>query len=241
MEITAEMKNKIKQAKQLILDVFDAADTSGENSERYAQMFATMSDEEFYNMCKRRLPFRMEQKLFKIEPTMTDIFNAFKVLDKPLIERIRLPYLYRNEDGEAIDAQESLVIYVHLKRMKQMLVEKNSTAMEINKRDMAGMLVGSDKGGKQTDREFESLAAMGLEFTMDEFARPRADAMKAKAEMYNNIASQGFVRQSDLTVEKDDSLAKNMLNVYLLGANIKSNLVDQDYLTPYTIRNRQRK
>ena len=127
MEITAEMKNKIKQAKQLILDVFDAADTSGENSERYAQMFATMSDEEFYNMCKRRLPFRMEQKLFKIEPTMTDIFNAFKVLDKPLIERIRLPYLYRNEDGEAIDAQESLVIYVHLKRMKQMLVEKNST------------------------------------------------------------------------------------------------------------------
>ena len=82
---------------------------------------------------------------------------------------------------------------------------------------------------------------MGLEFTMDEFARPRADAMKAKAEMYNNIASQGFVRQSDLTVEKDDSLAKNMLNVYLLGANIKSNLVDQDYLTPYTIRNRQRK
>ena len=58
--------------------------------------------------------------------------------------------------------------------------------------------------------------------------------------MNNIIAAKGFVSEKDFHVDDDDSLAKNMLNVYLLGANIHSNLVDNEYMTPYTAKNKQR-
>ena len=116
-----------------------------------------------------------------------------------------------------------------------MLTKKNHVSMNIEKRDMkTGLLSGEDKGGKETDREFESLATMGLDYTMDEFARPKADAMAAMSQMSNTILAKGFVSQKDINVSKDDSLGKNLMNVYLIGAHIHSNLIDINYMTPYT-------
>lgn len=234
------MSKQREEAESLIYRVLDAADKTKTNSDYYRKIFANMSDDDFMNFCKRRLPFRFHQEVFKIEPKMYDIIEAFKVLDKPLLEKVKLPYVYINKDGVPVETQECLVIYIHLKRMKQMLTKKNSTAMNTEKRDMkTGLLVGEDKGGKETDREFESLAVMGLEYTMDEFARPKADAMAAAAQMSNTIMAKGFVSEKDLQISKNDSIAKNLLNVYLIGAHIHSNLVDIDYMTPYTARNKQ--
>ena len=234
------LKEQRDKAEALICKVLDTVDKSKTNSDYYRKIFANMTDEDFLKFCKRRLPFRFHQELFTIEPKMHEIFDAFKVLGKPLLERVKLPYVYTNQDGVPVESQEALVIYIHMKRMKQMLTKKNNTAMNIEKRDMkTGLLVGEDKGGKETGREFESLAVMGLEYTMDEFARPKADAMSAMSQMANTIMSKGFVSMDDLQIAKDDSLGKNMLNVYLIGAHIHSNLVDIDYYTPYTARNKQ--
>ena len=236
------MTKQRQEAETLIYKVMDAADKTKTNSDYYRKLFATMSDEDFLNFCKRRLPFRFHQEIFKVEPKMYDIVDAFKILNKPLLEKVKLPYVYINKDGEPVETQECLVIYIHLKRMKQMLTKKNSTAINIEKRDMkTGLLTGKDKGGKETDREFESLAVMGLEYTMDEFARPKADAMAAMTQMSNIIMSQGFVSEKELDIAKDDSLGKNLLNAYLIGAHIHSNLVDVDYMTPHIARNKQNK
>ncbi len=236
------MNKQRQEAENLIYSVFDTVDKTKTNSDYYRKLFASMSDEDFKTFCKRRLPFRFHQEVFKVEPKMYDIVDAFKVLNKPLVERVKLPYIYKNKDGVPVESQPCLVIYLHLKRMKQMLTKKNSTAMNIEKRDMkTGLLTGHDKGGKETDREFESLAVMGLDYTMDEFARPKADAMASMSQMSNTIMSKGFVSEKDINVAKDDSLGKNLLNVYLLGAHIHSNLVDIDYVTPYTSKLRQQK
>lgn len=235
------LKEQRDQAEALIYKVLDTVDTTKTNSDYYRKIFANMTDEDFLKFCKRRLPFRFHQELFTIEPKMYEIFDAFKVLKKPLLEKVKLPYIYTNKDGTPVESQEALVIYIHMKRMKQMLTKKNNMAMNIEKRDMkTGLLLGEDKGGKETGREFESLAVMGLEYTMDEFARPKADAMDAMSQMSNTIMSKGFVSMDDLQIAKDDSLGKNMLNVYLIGAHIHSNLVDIDYYTPHTAKNKQR-
>ena len=119
---------------------------------------------------------------------------------------------------------------------------KSHTAPKIDSRDYkTGLLVGEDKGGKETDREFESLATMGLEYTMDEFARPKADAMEAKSQMRSAVLSKGFVKDSDVEVANYDSIGKNIFNVYLLGSHIASNLVDIDYTTPLTAKNKVKK
>lgn len=235
------MMKQREEAESLIYQVLDAADVTKTNSDYYRKLFANMSDDDFVNFCKRRLPFRFHQEVFKIEPKMYEIIEAFKILNKPLFEKVKLPYIYTNRDGIPVESQECLVIYIHLKRMKQMLTKKNNMAMNIEKRDMkTGLLLGEDKGGKETDREFESLATMGLEYTMDEFSRPKADAMAAIAQMSNTIMAKGFVSDSDIQVAKDDSIGKNLLNVYLIGAHIHSNLVDIDYMTPFTAKDKHR-
>lgn len=234
------MNKQREEAETLVYKVMDALDPTKTNSDYYRKIFSNMSDDDFMNFCKRRLPFRFHQEVFKIEPKMVDIFNAFKVLKKPLMEKVKMPYIYVNKDGIPVESQECLVIYLNIKRMKQMLTKKNTTAMNIEKRDMkTGLLTSEDKGGKETDREFESLAVMGLDYTMDEFARPKADAMAAAAQMSNTIMAKGFVSEKDITVAKDDSIGKNLLNVTLIGAHIHSNLVDIDYMTPYTSKNKQ--
>ena len=229
------MNKKRQQAEELIYNVFDAIDKTHTNSDYYKKLFANMTDKDFEDFCKRRLPFRFHTKVFSIEPKMYDVINAFKVLDKPLMEKVKLPYVYINSKGEPIETAECMVIYIHLKRMKQMLTKKNHTSIHIDDRNTkTGLLGGHDKGGKETDREFESLATMGLDYTMDEFARPRADAMDAKSQMSATILSKGYIEDKDIFLAKNDSIAKNLMNVYLIGAHIHSNLIDIDYMTPYT-------
>ena len=235
------MNKQRQEAETLIYKVLDAADKTHINSDYYRKIFADMTDEDFVKFCKRRLPIRFHQEAFKIEPKLADIIEAFKVLNVPLLEKLKLPYFYINKDGIPIESQECMVIYIHLKRMKQMITKKNSTAINIEKRDMkTGLLTSDDKGGKETDREFESLAIMGLDYTLDEFARPKADAIDAMSQMSNTIMAKGFISEKDLQIAKNDSIGKNLFNVYLLGAHIHSNLVDVDYMTPFTAKNKQR-
>jgi len=232
------MNKQRKEAEDLIYKVMDAADVSHTNSDYYKNLFSKMSDDEFMEFCKRRLPFRFHFETFHTEPKMHEIIDAFKILNKPLLERVKLPYVYVNSKGEPVETQECMVIYIHLKRMKQMLTKKNHTSIHINQRDMkTGLLLSDDKGGKETDREFESLATMGLDYTIDEFARSRADAMEAKAQMQSAILNKGFVSDEDITLANTDSIAKNLFNAYLIGAHIHSNLVDTGYLTPLNVKN----
>ena len=81
---------------------------------------------------------------------------------------------------------------------------------------------------------------MGLDYTMDEFARPKGDAMEAKAQMSNVILTKGYVSEADLNIPRNDSIGKNLLNAYLIGAHIHSNLIDINYMTPLTAENRQK-
>ena len=236
--ITDKQRDEIEL---FIYKIFDKIDPSHTNSDYYRELFASMDNDEFYHFFERRLPLRFHYDVFKIEPKMYEIIDAFKILGKPLFEKVNLPHVYVNQDDDPVQSQECLVIYIHIKRMKQFVTHKSHVALNTNKRDMkTGLLTGDDKGAKETDREFEALAAFGLEYTMDEFARVRADSLKAGAEMNNVILTKGYVSEKDFTVEKSDSLSKNLLNVYLLGANIHSNLIDIDYMTPYTAKNRTR-
>lgn len=233
--ITPETRQKCEE---LIYKTFSAIDPSGANTEYYQKLFADMSDAEFTKLISGRLPFRYHVAPFDNEPKMPDIFKAFKVLNKPLMERVKLPYLATDPvTGKPIESQECLVGYLNIKRLKQMLTKKNNTAIEIAKRDMklTGRLQSTDKGGLESNKEFEGAMALNLENTTAEYARVKAAAMKAKAEAYNTINVKGEVSFDDIDTEKTDSIPKNAMNVYLIGANIHSNLIDENYYNHYTL------
>lgn len=231
-----------QQVEELIYSVFDKVDKTHTNSDYYRQIFSKMDNDQFYKFFQRRLPLRFHEDAFKIQPTMYDICDTFKtILHKPLFEKVNLPHVYINADGKPVQSKECMVIFINIKRMKQMLSKKNNVSMKRELRDMrTGLLNQRDKASKETDREFESLASYGLDDTMDEFRSVKADAMNAAAEMVQAIADKGSVSQKDYTVTKADGLARNMLNVYLLGAGIYTNLIDNEYMTPLTAKNRKR-
>ena len=72
-----------------------------------------------------------------------------------------------------------------------------------------------------------------------ELATYRADAMDAKSEFYSMINTTGMVKLSDVKVDTKDSLARNNLNVWLLGAGINTNLINEGDYTPRTIENKE--
>ena len=243
MPITRSIDKKTREEIEgLIYQIYDTVDKTHTNSDYYKNIFSKMSNEEFYEFFERRLPLRFHEDAFKIQPKMYDVVEAFKILDKPLLERVNFPHIYVNSDGKPVQSKECMVLYIHIKRMKQMLSKKNNASMRVGKRDMrTGLLLQEDKAAKETDREFESLASYGLDYTMDEFRTVKADAMQASAEMIATIVDKGSVSQNDYAVTKVDGLARNMLNVYLLGAGVYSNLIDREYMTPKKKKNKTKR
>lgn len=243
MAIPSDAKARRAKAEKLIYDVLDAADVTGTNTEYYKNLFSNMSDQEFYRLFEKKLPLRFHTSAFKVEPKMYEIDKAFKVLGAPLYEKINLPYLYKDSKGRAIKSKPAMVVYLHIKRMKQMLAKKNSISLSIAERDMnTGLLVNKSKTAKTSDREEEIFAIMDMNANMDEFSRLRADAMKSKEEMYSTIATTGMIKAGEIIPEKDEVLSKRMLYVYMLGANIMSNLLGEDggYINPHTLKNRHK-
>jgi len=235
-------KEQRKKVETMVLESMDKIDKSGTNSDYYRQLFANMSDTQFYNLMKKQLPFRFHDKPSITEPSMSDCIEALDYLGVPLMETITFPYFYKNKDGVPVSGQEeAMVVYLPLKKVQQFVTKKNKWAPEISNRDMkTGRLLGGDKGAGTSDREFESLAISDLTNTMKEFSGPKADSMAAMNAMYNTIGTTGIVRLEDLPDSVDDSLARNMFNVYLIGSHLNSNLINQGDYTMYTIKDRRR-
>lgn len=236
------MTTERKKAENLIYGYFDILDKTRTNSAYYKDLFSKMSDAQFMNFCKRKLPFRFQTRPFEIEPNMTDIKASLDFLNVPMTERVNQGYVYKNSEGVPVQSQPCNVVYLHVKRLKQLNTKKLHISINSSQRDMkSGRLVADSKGGQETDREFEAAAALGLEYTIDELARPRADAMRAKSIMNSIISTTGSVSQADIPVSKEDSLSNNLLNAYLISCHIKSNLITDDDYFINTIKDKQRR
>lgn len=238
----ANMTKKQRENIELrVYTVMDKLDKSKSNSEYYKNLFANMSDDQFYNFIKKKYPYRFHINQ-DINPSMSDIKSACDYLGVPLMEQVSLGYLYKNKNGDPIYSEPAYVIYLPIKRMVQMNIKKLKHGVNLDKRDMrSGRLNADDKAGQTSFREMESLSALGLMTTLDEMSTIRADAMNAKNLANSIISTTGQLSLKDVPVEKDDSLGKNYLNTYLIGCHLNSNLVNEGLYTQYTLKNKKKK
>lgn len=229
------------KAERLIYEVMDTLDKSGRNTDFWKEEFSKMSDAQFKSYISNDFPFYFQTGAFK-EPSMKQIVQALDKINVPLLERLYMPYKYKDKNGRPMKTKECLVVYLPIKRMKQLLTKKNGMSISTKTRDMkTGLLTGIDKNGKESDREFESLAICGLDNSIKEFSRSRADSMNDKSVMNNTINNLGQVYLKDLPDDPTDSLSKNLLSTYFIGAQLYTNLVNEDYMTPYTMSLKQKK
>ena len=234
------MDAKRKKAEALIYQVMDALDPSKQNSNYYKAKFAKMTDKQFYQAMAVQFPFKFQYEIFNIDPTPKDVLRALKVLNVPLMESINLPYLAKDKDGNPIQSKPCQVGPLPIKKMKQMLVKKVGISTNTTERDMrTGLETGHSKNANTSDREFEALTVHSLDYTTRELMGPRADAMDAKAAMYNHISVMGDVSLKDIPEDPADSLSRNMFNAYLIGSILKSNLIDETYHLRKTLEDRK--
>lgn len=234
-------KKQREEIETLVISSMDILDKSKTNSEYYKDLFARMSDAQFEKFIAKKFPFKFQYRPSVVEPSMDDATAALKSIGVPLTEKITEPYVYTNKDGVPVNTKECLVIYIHHKPVQQFITKKNKWSIDTSNRDMkSGRLVGADKGAVTSDREFESMAVQSMDKTMREFYSIKADAMGAKNLANNIIGSTGMLRLDDVPIDKDDSLSKNLMNVYMIGAHINSNLLNEGNYTQYTLKRRPR-
>ena len=225
-----------EKAEALIYKVFDTLDNSHTNSDYYRELFAKMSDEEFTKFCKRRLPFRYQSTAFERELNPKKCIDALKSINVPVLEELKLPSIYTNSDGIPVsNSNKCMVGYLNLKKLKQIATKKSGYNTDITTRNpKTGQIVGNAKA-VESDRELESLILQNMDNTIREFTRAKADDMEAKNKMYNQINTTGQVSLKDLDSDKSNQVARNTVDVYLIGSGIMSNLLEKDYMTPYTL------
>ena len=231
------MANKkiIEECKALIYEVFDKNDPTGLNTEFYVNLFAKMSDEDFVKLFEKDFPLRYQQIAFKNELNMVNIINGLKVIKVPLLEKITLGS-YRNEKGEQLTSlHEGIVGFAPMFKMKQFVTKKSRYNTNINVRNnKTGHIIGNSKG-VESDREFETLELQNLSYCSKELSRAKADDMDAKNRMYLDIYNKGIVYAADLKSTKSSQISRKTLDTYLIGSCIKSNLLSETYMTPYTL------
>ena len=236
------MNAKRKKAEELIYKFFNVLDPTKANTNFYKEMFANMSDEQFTKFCKRKLPFRLQTQPFKYEPNSENITNCFKAINIPLFEETYEPYRYRDKDGNAVGTKQCIIAYINLVPLKQMLSKKNGYGSDTSMRESkTGRLTGHDKGGLTSDREAEALILFNSNATLQYLFHEMADDMDAKQQMLTQINTTGMYVQNDIKRNSESQTSKNTVNAYLIGSCIYSNLLNKDYMTPYTLSERQKK
>lgn len=238
---TTLSKAQRKKIEDYIIGFFDVLDKSGTNSNYYKELFASLSDAQFLAMIKKKYPFKFQMRQSVTEPTMSDCVDACNYTGVPLLESIYVPYLFKDKSGNAVKTAKCMVGYQHHKKVQQIVTKKSKWSLDTSNRDMkGGRLLGQDKGTAISDREFEGLATLGLNNTMYEFARPKADSIQAKTAMNAAISTKGFVTQDDIPNDPDDSLSRHLVDVYMMSALLETNLLNQDGYTQYTLKNKKR-
>lgn len=227
-------KNKRKKIEKLVYDVFTALDPTGANTAKYQDMFGKMKDAEFDKFIKELLGNEnhyliLDMADYERDLKMENVEEAAKVLNIPLYEYIVMPHVNGDKDNPVVSKFPVPVMYLHMKRMQQMVNKKNSTSIESSKRNMlTGQVTGEDKNSRSSDMENLNLVAINANETLKELLGPRADDNVMKNEMLQQIALTGNVTLSSMTNDLENKTALNTLNVFLTGMGFRSDLITKD-------------
>lgn len=240
------MTEKRRRVEKEIVAAMLALDPTGSNASIWKKRFSSMSDAQFASFMKSLHSdsenIRYEYHEFGEDaPTLDNAIKASKVIGFDLFQYCYFPHITEDDDVIMRTPTKCLVGWLNLKPVQQMVEKKNGSSTSINIRDpKTGQVTSSDKNAGDSDAE----ANMLLSFMdtdeesaiIKELHGFRSDDFIAKSEAYKSIQDKGYVSLDEITT--DDNTGKmtlNLVNAYLIGAQIKSDLVSESYLLPSTI------
>ena len=229
-----------KNIENLIYDTFDAIDPSGNNTDKYRNMFSKMNNAEFEKYMKNFLDndeenFILDIVEFEHSLKFSQCEAAAKVLGIPLMEYVYMPHLTMDKSNVVVTKEKCLVGYINVKRTQQLLHEKNGLSVSNEKVSPAtGQVVGDDKNARDSDIEAAMLVALGADNILRELHGPRSDDYVMKRQLMQDISTKGYVMLEDLEDDRVNKITLNTVNTYLLSMGLYSDLVSTNYILPKT-------
>lgn len=240
-----------------VIKTLSILDPSGANAKKYEAIFKEMSDDQFFAYFKKMAAsdnnnFYVEMDLYaEKKVSMDSVEKAASYLKLPLEEFVYINHT--SPDGRKIRSPFKVpVMYIHLKRMQQLLSKKNIMNTDIMKAGARSKLTGSlsstERTGRLTDSDTNALLAVtnnvgddfswsndvankmegmaGDNYILKELLGARADNMNHKMQMQSEISTLGTATISTYRNPAIHSgQALNTLDIFLLGAGLKSDLI----------------
>lgn len=233
---------KREKMEKIVYDVFDKLDPTKRNTQKYKELFASMTDAQFDKFFKELFKDPSSYLIlnvcdYEIDLKIDDIENAAKVLNIPLFEKVAFPHYTLDKENIVVTKEAVPVGYCHVKRTQQTLAKKNGLSTSIDTRSaLTGQVTGADKNGRESDLENSMLVSLGMTETLRELNGPRADDPIMKQQMYAAINSKGFVSlNDDMISDPANKTTLNTVNTYLLGMGLNSDLVTKGLMTNKTL------
>ncbi|MGL6132349.1 MAG: hypothetical protein ACRCZ9_12125 [Fusobacteriaceae bacterium] len=219
-------KQKIKEAQEYILVVWDMIDPSGSNRKILEDRFKSMSDAEFITLAKSKA-WRIYCIAGKLEPKIDDLVKCADKIKMPISERCTLPFQWRDEDGDAIVSDKKMMILrLNVRRLQQFVSGENMSTSDLDSRDASGQVIGKSKAAMLSDLEVASLVAKGYDKTITEMMTFRADHTLAKEEAYGNIVKTGSTEIPSSVHDPASKSATNMLSSMYLSMGVSTDLIE---------------
>lgn len=237
--MTTEKRQKMEK---VIYDFFSEFDKTGANTNKYKEIFQSMTDKEFDTYFK--LFFADENAYlildivdFERSIGIEDIEDAAKVLGVPLFEYVYTPHLTMDKKNVVCTKAPVPVGYVPIKRTQQTVSKKNGISTTIDERSgITGQVTGGDKNGRESDLENTMLTSLGMTNALMELNGPRADDMVMKDKMQRDIALNGYTSLKDMESRVDNKTTLNTVDVFFTGMGIKTDLVTTGLMLKSTLK-----
>lgn len=239
--VAIKHSTRVKMEKY-IYDVFDRLDPTKTNTNFYKAFFSKMTDKEFDDFFKDFFKDKDGYLIYNVEllqnePKMKDIENAAKFMGVPLYEYVVQPYFSRDKNKPMVTPYPVPVGYILEKRVQQTAMKKNSTSIDISARDAkTNQVINQDKNAKESIDENYAMMTYGAKKAVKEFMSFRADDSIMKEEAYRQIREQGYVSMDDLPDNINNKRALRMLDAYMIGMGLKTDLVSPGYVMNSTLK-----
>lgn len=220
-----------KEVMKVIVDVMNILDPSGANAKKYQDFFGKMSDKEFDEWMTNFLNddekpgLYLEIEEFDRDLEYENIEKAADYLGVPLFEYVASPHLSKDDDNVVVTPEPVPVGYLHIKRLQQFILKKNSGSTYINKKNArTGQVIAEDKNGRNSDAETYALLNIGAEHALKEFMGPKADDPVMQSQMLGAIATNGYVSENDMTSDPINKVSLATMDMYFTLQGLRTNI-----------------
>lgn len=247
------MTNSEKRAEisKFLIQLYNHLDPTGKNTQKFKNQTDKLTDAQFIalftsivNDPKKHLYLEIEA--FVNEPDYETIEKAaYDIVGDEychLYDYIAMPHLSDDPDKPYFTKNKILNGYINMRRVQQLVNNKNHIPTSVGKRDpRTAQVTQESKAARISDVEQFALICQGNEVILKEMFGPRGGDPVMRDEMEHQIATTGTTNLSEMTDSKFNKTSLNTANVIFTSAALETDLVTKNGILPRTVKEYDKK